>query len=142
MAGGALAPSRLLLFAVIVSAVSAESKAQDGVPLTKVEARLRGVYERREFAARSVRPLAWLPDGSGVVTLEERASGSGERELMLHNTRDGRRSTLLSIERLLVPGRTQPLTIEDGVASPDGIRLLLLTNARSDPGGSGRRLAD
>ncbi len=132
---------RLLLLAGIFAAIPQPGEAQDRDPLTKVDARLRVIYERREFAARSVRPLTWLPDGSGVITLEERRAGSGERELMLHDTRDGRRSTLLSLEKLVVPGRAQPLTIEDGAVLPDGARLLLLTSAPV-PSGSGRRLVD
>lgn len=132
---------RLLLLATATFAVPQPGEAQERDPLTKVEARLRAIYERREFAARSVRPLTWLPGGSGVITLEERVAGSGERELMLHDTRDGRRSTLLSLERLVVPGRAQPLAIEDAAASPDGARLLLLTSAHA-PSGSGRRLGD
>lgn len=130
------------VLAAVASAMPPGIEAQDGARLTKVDDRLRAIYERREFAARSVRPLTWLPDGAGVVTLEERAAGSGERELMLHDTRDGRRSTLLPLERMTVPGRTRPLAIEDGAASPDGARLLLLADARPDPKGSGRRLAD
>ena len=133
---------RLLLLTAVVSTAPLSGYAQNGDALTKVEARLRAIYERREFAARPVRPLTWLPDGSGLITLEERASGGGERELVLHDTRDGRRSTLLSLERLVVPGRARPLVIEDGAMSPDGARLLLLTDGRPDSKGTGRRLAD
>ena len=131
----------LLLLGLAVSAAPPSSYGQGPDPLTRVEARLRAIYERREFAARSVRPLTWLPDGSGLVTLEERATGGG-RELLLHDTRDGRRTVLLPAERFVVSGRTQPLVIEEAAASPDGARLLLLTDSRPDPKGSGRRLFD
>lgn len=132
----------LLLLGVAVSALPSSSFGQGPDPLTKVEARLRAIYERREFAARSVRSLTWLPDGSGLVTLEERSQGGGGRELILHDTRDGRRTVLLPAERFVVSGRTQPLVIEEAAASPDGARLLLLTDSRPDLKGSGRRLFD
>lgn len=132
----------LLLLGVAVSAFPSSSFGQGPDPLTKVEARLRAIYERREFATRSVRSLTWLPDGSGLVTLEERTQGGGGRELILHDTRDGRRTVLLPAERFVVSGRTQPLVIEEAAASPDGARLLLLTDSRPDLKGSGRRLFD
>lgn len=110
--------------------------------LGRVSERFRAIYERREYAVRGVRPLAWAADGSALVTLEERVAGSGERELVLYETANGRRSVLLSLEQLASAGRAQPLALDDCVLTADASRVLLLANARAAAGASGRRLAD
>ena len=110
--------------------------------LARVESRLRAIYERREFAARPVRPAAWLRDGSGFMALEAEAAGASERELVLYTTAGGERSVLLSLAQLVVPGQSKALAIVDCVASPDGGLVLLQTNTRVGAGAGGRRLVD
>jgi dipeptidyl-peptidase-4 len=109
--------------------------------LAPVESRLRAIYERREYAARSVRPAAWLADGSGFLSLEDAAAGSTGRELVRYETATGTRRVVLALAQLLHAGATKPLAIDDCVASPDG-SLLLQANTRVDENGGGRRLVD
>jgi dipeptidyl-peptidase-4 len=110
--------------------------------LARVESRLRAIYERREYAARPLRPLAWLPDGSGFLALEDAAAGSNGRELVQYETATGARRVVLTLAQLLPAGASKPLAIDDCVASPDGSLLLLQANTRVDEAGGGRRLVD
>ena len=129
--------------AVAVADVRATSAGESSPDvLARVEARLRAIYERREFAARAVRPAAWLRDGSGFMALEEAAPGSGERELVRYQAASGQRSVLISQARLVAPGSSKPLAIEDCVVSPDGTLVLLQANGRADESGGGRRIVD
>jgi dipeptidyl-peptidase-4 len=130
----------LCLLAAAVPASSAGEPAADA--LARAESRLRAIYERREFAARFVRPAAWLGDGSGFLALEDGAAGPNGRELVQYETATGRRSVLLSLAQLVPAGRSKPLVLEDCVASPDGSLVLLQANARADESGGGRRLVD
>lgn len=107
--------------------------------LTEAESRLRAIYDRREFDARSVRVL-WLQDSTGYTVLETSA-GAGEQELVQYDTASGKRTVLLSRSQLVPPGTTKPLAIEDYALSPDGGRVLVQTNGREDSEG-GRRIAD
>jgi len=116
---------------------AAESWTQ--VP-AEAESRLRAVYERREFEARSVRAV-WLRDSSGYMALEPVAESSGERELVQYDAASGRRTVLVSRSQLAVAGRTKPLVIEDYARSPDGQVILLRTSGR-EQGDGGERVAD
>jgi len=102
---------------------SGESAGQ--VP-DEAEARLRAIYERGEFRARSFRAV-WDKDGSGYTVLE-RASGSDKRELVRYDTAGGRRSVLASLSQLTPQGTSEPLSIERYAFSPDGSWVLLQTS--------------
>jgi len=107
--------------------------------LAEAESRLRAIYDRKEFDARSYR-AAWLQDSSGYTVLETPA-GAGEQELVQYETGSGKRTVLLSRSQLVPPGAAKPLAIEDYALSPDGGLILLETNGRVD-GDSRRRIAD
>lgn len=136
--------ARIGLLAALAAGLAPGAAAGDSTAeaLARVEPRLRAIYERREFAARTVRPAAWLSDSSGFLALEPAAAGASERELVHYATAGGERSVLLSLAQLQVPGQSGPLAIEDCVASPDGSRVLLQASARVDESGGGRRLVD
>jgi dipeptidyl-peptidase-4 len=107
--------------------------------LAEAESRLRAIYDRKEFDARSFR-AAWLQDTSGYTVLETLA-GAGEQELVQYDTGSGKRTVLLSRSQLVLPGAAKPLAIEDYALSPNGGLILLETNLRED-GDSRRRIAD
>ena len=107
--------------------------------LAKAESRLRAIYDRNEFAARSFR-AAWLPDGSGYTVLET-STGAGEQELVQYDAGRGKRTVLLSRSQVVPPGAAKPLAIDDYALSPDGGLILLETSGRVD-GDSQRRIAD
>ena len=93
---------------------------------TETEARLRSIFEAREFDARSFQ-ATWLPDGSGYATLEtpERAS---ERELIRYGAAGGERTVLAPLSSLTPSGASEPLSISGYQFAPDGSWVLLRTD--------------
>ncbi len=98
------------------------SNSQSVVP-AEAEARLRAIYERGEFRAKSFR-ASWLQDSSGYMVLEP-VAGSNARELVRYDTAGGKRSIMVSLSQLIPPGGSEPLSIQNYETSPDGSRLLL-----------------
>ena len=135
---------RLCLAAVAVFATVPGTAAvePDANVLAAVESRLRAIYERREFAARPLRPSAWLADSSGFLALEDAAAGASARELVQYDSASGARTVVLSLAQLEMAGAAKPLAIDDCVASADASLVLLQANSRVDETGGGRRLVD
>ncbi|MFA9452911.1 MAG: DPP IV N-terminal domain-containing protein [Candidatus Aminicenantaceae bacterium] len=110
-----------LVAVVAVCAVHA-GKIPAQVP-AEAEARLRAIYERGEFNARSFRGN-WLRNGSGYTVLEP-VLGANERALVSYEAASGKRSVLVSPSQLVHPGTAEPLSIGSYTFSPDSSRLLL-----------------
>ncbi len=92
----------------------------------ETEARLRSIFESRDFDARSFQ-ATWLPDGSAYTTLEA-PSGASHRELVRYDPATGARSVLASLADLTPPGASDPLTVTGYQFSPDGAWALLRTD--------------
>ncbi|MDE2794167.1 MAG: DPP IV N-terminal domain-containing protein [Gemmatimonadota bacterium] len=90
------------------------------------EARLRSIFEARDFDARSFQ-ATWLPDGSAYTTLESRP-GTSQRELIQYDAATGNRTVLASLPHLTPPGASDPLTITGYQFSPDATWALLRTD--------------
>jgi dipeptidyl-peptidase-4 len=99
-----------------------QSLNNDVVPDEVVE-RLRGIYEKGLFSARSFR-AKWNPDGSGYLVLEN-LPGNDEQALVSYEVESGNRSVLITSSQLDLPGKTGRLLIESYVFSSDGMRILL-----------------
>jgi dipeptidyl-peptidase-4 len=99
-----------------------QSLNNDVVPDEVVE-RLRGIYEKGLFSARSFR-AKWNPDGSGYLVLEN-LPGNDEQALVSYEAESGNRSVLITSSQLDLPGKTGRLLIESYVFSSDGKRILL-----------------
>jgi hypothetical protein len=91
--------------------------------LEQAEPRLKAVYEKNEFAARSFR-ATWMPDGSAYLKLET-ADGAAGPEIASYDPAGGKRTVLASAEKLVVPGSSRRLTITEFFRSPAGSRFLL-----------------
>ena len=90
------------------------------------EARLRSIFEARDFDARSFQ-ATWLPDGSAYMTLES-PPGTSQRELIHYDPTTGARTVLASLPHLTPPGASDPLTITGYQFSPDATWALLRTD--------------
>ena len=91
----------------------------------ETEARLRSIFEARDFDARSFQ-ATWLPDGSAYTTLES-PSGASARELIHYDPATGTRTVLASLPHLTPPGASDPLTITGYQFAPDATWALLQT---------------
>src|SRR4051812_19381182 len=82
-----------------------------------------------EFRTEHFGPARWLEDGSGFTTLEPAADGKG-RDIVRHEPATGRREVLVAASKLIPPGKTEPMAIDDYSWSKDGRSLLVFTNTR------------
>lgn len=88
------------------------------------------IFATREFAARGARSLRWTADGKGYTTLEPSATVPDAKDLVRYDAASGRRAIVVRAERLVVPGDSASIDIEDYQFSPDGRRLLVFTDAQ------------
>jgi dipeptidyl-peptidase-4 len=104
-------------------------------PAVRPDTRLALVTVERLFASAEFTPESlgqprWLDDGAGYTKLEAPPGSRPGRDLVRYDAATGRRSVLLPAARLVPPGDSAPLAVEDYAWSPDGRRLLIFTNSR------------
>ena len=118
---------RLLLTASLAGAFHAPAAGggNDSTMLT-----LDRIFSSREFSPRRADPLQWIDGGNAYTALERSASAAGGRDIVRYETETGKRSVLVSSERLKPAGSTVPLTIERYEWSPGNTHLLIFTNSR------------
>jgi len=116
--------SACVLVVLVVLAVPVSAQ----VP-SETEVRLRAIYEKGEFDAKSFR-AKWLGDASGYTVLEP-VPGLDARALVYYSAASGKRTVMASPSQLTPPGESEPLSINNYEISPDS-RWLLLEGARSD----------
>lgn len=123
---------RLKLIALIIlalglavpAATAAQNKPVD--PILTVER----IFAGREFAAEHFGPVRWMRDGETYTTLEPSIEAKAGRDLVLYKAESGKREVLVPAARLVPPGASEPLIIEDYSWSPDGKVLIIFTNSK------------
>ncbi len=115
----------LVLAAVLASLPAARGLAQDA---DRSRLTLERIYATDEFQADYLGPVRWVEGAEAYARLEPDSSGG--RALVRYDAATGRRQVWVAPTRLLPPGDSVPLTIEDYQFSPDGKRLLVFTNTR------------
>src|SRR6267378_548658 len=88
------------------------------------------IFASSEFRGGSFGPLAWLSEGVAYTTLEPAAGGKAGRDLVRYDAETGLRTILVPAARLIPPGDSTPLEVEEYSWSPDGRRLLIFTNSQ------------
>ncbi len=114
----------LAIGAVVPAASLAQDKPADHV-LT-----IERIFAGREFAAERFGPARWMRDGETYVTLEPSVEAKAGRDLVLYRAETGKREVLVSAAKLIPPGASEPLAIEDYAWSPDGKALIVFTNSK------------
>jgi dipeptidyl-peptidase-4 len=84
-----------------------------------------------DFQEQEFGPAHWFPSGAGATsyTTLEATAGRGI-EIVRYDAASGAREVLVAGEKLVPPGASTPIDIEDYSWSPDGQRVLLFTNSR------------
>ncbi len=113
------------VFAACGSAAAAAQRTANDSSLLTVDR----IFASPELRGGSFGPLAWLNDG-GYTTLERPADGKPGRDIVRYDVESGFRTTLVHASRLVPPGDSTPLDIEDYSWSPDGGKLLIFTNSQ------------
>ena len=103
----------------------AQDEAADPGTLT-----LERIFGSREFAAERFGPARWMTDGDSYTTLEPSAGGGRGRDLVLYRAATGQREILVAAAKLVPPGASDPIAIDDYAWSPDGKVLIVMTNSR------------
>ena len=115
-------------------------RAALGKALDKAETYLKAVYEKGRYRAGGFH-FRWAQDGKGFLRWEA-APGGGGRDLVRYDCSSGRRTVLLSGARLLVPGASEALRVEDYAFAPEGDRVLLHARGRTSAVGRDDWLLD
>ena len=85
------------------------------------------IFKTRDYTAPRFGPARWLPDGSAYAIVERSSGGS---EIVRYAAATGARTVTVAASRIVPPGATSGLDIEDYAWSNDGKRLLIFTNTR------------
>jgi dipeptidyl-peptidase 4 len=119
---------RLLVALLLASLAGAAAAAAQDRPSSSALS-LDRIFSGREFAAERFGPARWMKDGETFTTLEPSADVKGARDLVLYTASTGARRVLVPAAKLVPPGRTAPLSIDDYAWSPDGSVLIVFTNS-------------
>jgi dipeptidyl-peptidase-4 len=91
---------------------------------------LERIFDSREFAPARFGPARWMKDGESYTTVEESASVKGGKDIVLYAAGTGQREILVPAEKLIPPGETARLSLDNYEWSVDGKFLLVFTNTR------------
>lgn len=104
-------------------------EAQRAPPDPAVQQTLRRIFATGDFASRGFGPARWLEGGTAYTTLEPSEQLAGARDIVRYATATGERQVLVPARRLVPPGASSALEIEDYQWSPDGALLLVFTRS-------------
>ncbi|UCE43317.1 MAG: S9 family peptidase [Candidatus Aminicenantes bacterium] len=88
------------------------------------------IFVEREFSTERFGRVQWLDDGTGYVTLEPSRVSDRGRDMVKVNPASGQREVLISADRFVPPGSSDPMAIQDYSWSQDGKKLLIFTNTQ------------
>ncbi|MCA9646416.1 MAG: hypothetical protein KC492_37275, partial [Myxococcales bacterium] len=78
------------------------------------------IFDSRDFAAERFGPARWMADGDSYTTVEASEGGGGGLDLVLYNAETGAREILVPASKLVPPGASAPISIDNYAWSPDG----------------------
>lgn len=81
------------------------------------------------YHAQSLAEVAWQPDGNGYLALEPSPEKKDVLDIARYDAATGARTILVSATKLVPPGASSPITIEQYDFSIDGQKVLLFTNS-------------
>ncbi len=88
------------------------------------------IFASQEFTPERLGGARWLDGEAAYTRLEPDSASKGARILVRYDAASGRREVWVPAARLVPPGDSAPLRIEDYSVSPDRKRLLLFTNSK------------
>jgi len=87
------------------------------------------IFASPDFFPQRLAGARWRPGMDAYTRLEPSASRPNGLDLVQYDAESGRREVILPASRLIPPGDSLPLPVEEYDWSPDGKRLLLFTNS-------------
>jgi dipeptidyl-peptidase-4 len=121
-----LLASTISLVLSLRAGLAAQQRAADSSLLD-----LDRIFSSDEFKPEQLGQVRWLPDQPAYLRLEaDSGAPPGVRSLVRYDAASGKAEVLVPASRLIAPGDSTPLAIEDYELSPDGKRVLLFTNSK------------
>ncbi|HEY9015458.1 MAG TPA: S9 family peptidase [Gemmatimonadales bacterium] len=106
----------LLLFASPVA-------AQDSLTVDRI-------FNSKDFAPEQLGRVRWLEKEAAYLRLEADSATPGGQALVRYDAATGKRTVWIPASRLVPPGDSAPLAVEDYTVSPDQRTLLIFTNSQ------------
>jgi dipeptidyl-peptidase-4 len=88
------------------------------------------IFNSKDFAPEQLGRVRWLEKEAAYVKLEADSATPGGQALVRYDAASGKRQVWISAARLVPPGDSMPLGVEDYTVSPDQRRLLIFTNSK------------
>ncbi|HWN18651.1 MAG TPA: S9 family peptidase [Gemmatimonadales bacterium] len=114
------------LIALLIFLFSALSAQQADSSLLSLER----IFSSEEFTPERLGPVRWLDNAAAYTKLEADSATPGGKALVRYEAASGKREVWVPASRLVPPGDSVPLAVEDYSVSPDGKRLLVFTNSQ------------
>ena len=120
---------RLVHAAIAIVVLAAASIAAQQDAAGAVDDRLGRIFDANEYAVPRFGPARWRPDGVSYAVIEGSPNGGGS-DIVRYDAATGVRDVLVGGIKMMAPGQTTPLPIDNYAWSADGTRLLIFTNTR------------
>src|SRR5437870_2365564 len=119
---------RITLVAVVFASVAIHAQQTDRA--NALDEQIDRIFQAREYDVPRFGPARWLPDGISYSTVEPSTETPGSSDIVRYDAESGARNVLVAGARLVPPGKTAALQIDDYAWSRDGKRLVVFTNTR------------
>ncbi|MFC2083688.1 S9 family peptidase [Bacteroidota bacterium] len=90
---------------------------------------LERIFTDREFSTKRFGPTRWLGEGDAYTTLERSGEVRG-RDIVRYDCETGERVVIVPAYRLIPPGESDPLSVQNYFWSNNGEKLLIFTNTQ------------
>jgi dipeptidyl-peptidase-4 len=121
-----------VVFAVALVFASVAVGGQQGETRQALIRQIDRIFKTSDFEPPRFGPARWLPDGRAYAVVERSTSdkAGATSEIVRYDAATGTRTVLVPPARLVPPGKTTALDIDDYAWSENGRRLLIFTNTR------------
>jgi len=91
---------------------------------------LERLYGGEEFTSETFGPVRWLKRDRAYLILEDSSKPHDGKEIVSYDPESGKRTVLVTVDRLIPEGESRPLEVDDFQLSPDETRVLIFANSR------------
>lgn len=113
-----------LLLVTLLATFAQAGESPDPARLT-----IERIFDSQDFVGESL-SARWANDGNGYLTLESSAAVPAGRDIVRHDAQSGQTRVLVSAARLVPPGESAPLAIDDYTFSDDQTLVPIYTNSK------------
>ncbi|MFQ5918340.1 MAG: S9 family peptidase, partial [Candidatus Binatia bacterium] len=118
--------SLLPIFLLLFLACASQREPEEDAPLLD----LGRIFSSKEFTADRLGPTRWLKHTNAYTVLESSESALEAKDVVLYDPETGASEILVPANRLIPPGKSKPLSINNYDWSEDGKKLLIFTNTK------------